>query len=214
MSTKDDIIFNSLDSQPLQTLTVVELKKELRFRNLLLTGNKNELILRIVEDNNKRNSEGTLEELNVLRVQYLNNVEEAISDNAHLLTEIESLRKQVELLSNSTQSPLPMPAPSQIDPNIAAILSTLMETQKQFLERQVNPNVIQITSTNDTANSIQIFKGDIIENALEWLKEVERISTLANWSDELKLTNAISRLSGSAKNWQLTTGKNFNDWIT
>ncbi|GFT99134.1 RT_RNaseH_2 domain-containing protein, partial [Nephila pilipes] len=52
------------------------------------------------------------------------------------------------------------------------------------------------------------------ENALEWLKEVERISILANWSDELKLTNAISRLSGSGKNWQLTTGKKFNDWIT
>ncbi|KAF8784273.1 hypothetical protein HNY73_009976 [Argiope bruennichi] len=155
MPTKDDIIFNSLDSQPLQTLTIVQLKKELRFRNLSPTGNKNELILRIVEDNNKRNNEGTLEELNVLRVQNLNNVEEAISDNAHLLTEIESLRKQVELLNNSsTQSPLPMPPPSQIDPNIAAILSTLMETQKQFLERQVNPNVIQITSTNDTANSI------------------------------------------------------------
>ncbi|KAF8792329.1 Retrovirus-related Pol polyprotein like [Argiope bruennichi] len=215
MSTKDDIIFNSLDSQPLQTLTIVQLKKELRFRNLSLTGNKNELILRIVEDNTKRNSEGNLEELNVLRAQNLNNVEVAISDNAHLLTEIESLRKQVELLSILLQqSPLPMPPPSQIDPNIADILSTLMETQKQFLERQVNPNVIQITSTNDTANSIQIFKGDIIENALEWLKEVERISTLANWSDELKLTNAISRLSGSAKNWQLTTGKNFNDWIT
>ncbi|GFX53016.1 putative gypsy-29-i dr [Trichonephila clavipes] len=43
-------------------------------------------------------------------------------------------------------------------------------------------------------------------------QEVERISTLAHWSNELKLTNAISRLSGSAKNWQLTTGKSFNDW--
>ncbi|GFS54275.1 putative gypsy-29-i dr [Nephila pilipes] len=145
-------------------------------------------------------------------MQYFND-EETPSDR-NLLMEIESLRKQVELLSNSaTQSPLPMPPPSQIDPNIAAILSTLMETQKQFSERQANSNVIQITPTNDTANSIQIFKGEIIENALEWLKEVERISTLANWSDELKLTNTISRLSESAKNWQLT-GKNFNDWIT
>ncbi|GFV68785.1 putative gypsy-29-i dr [Trichonephila clavipes] len=53
---------------------------------------------------------------------------------------------------------------------------------------------------------------DIIDNAFEWIKEVERVSTLAHWSNELKLTNAISRLSGSAKNWQLTTGKNFNDW--
>ncbi|GFV04365.1 uncharacterized protein TNCV_919861 [Trichonephila clavipes] len=89
-----------------------------------------------------------------------------------------------------------------------------METQKQFLERQVNPNVIQITSSTDSANSVQIFKGEIIENALEWLKEVERISTLANLSDELKLSNAISRFLGSSKNWQLTTGKKLNDWIT
>ncbi|GFS71724.1 uncharacterized protein NPIL_550271 [Nephila pilipes] len=213
MSTNADIIFDSLESHPLQNLTIVQLKKELRFRNLSLTGNKNDLMLRIVEDNNKRKNEGTLDELNTLRMQYFND-EETPSDR-NLLMEIESLRKQVELLSNSaTQSPLHMPPPSQIDPNIAAILSTLMETQKQFLERQANSNVIQITSTNDTANSIQIFKGEIIENALEWLKEVERISTLANWSDELKLTNAISRLSGSAKNWQLTTGKKFNDWIT
>ncbi|GFV64677.1 uncharacterized protein TNCV_4475771 [Trichonephila clavipes] len=130
---------------------------------------------------------------------FLNDDEDTLFDNSQLLTEIESLRKQVELLSNSSKKPpLPMPPPSQIDRNIAAILSTIMETQKQFLERQVNPNMIQILSTNDTANSIQIFKGDIIENALEWLKEVERISTLANWSYELKLTNAISRLSRSA----------------
>ncbi|GFU15457.1 uncharacterized protein NPIL_556161 [Nephila pilipes] len=213
MSTNADIIFDSLESHPLQNLSIVQLIKELRLRNLSLTGNKNDLVLRIVEDNNKRKNEGTLDELNTLRMQYFND-EETPSDG-NLLMEIESLRKQVELLSNSsTQSPLPMPPPSQIDPNIAAILSTLMETEKQFLERQANSNVIQITSTNDTVNSIQIFKGEIIENALEWLKEVERISTLANWSDELKLTNAISRLSGSAKNWQLTTGKNFNDWIT
>ncbi|GFT37453.1 uncharacterized protein NPIL_251931 [Nephila pilipes] len=213
MSTNADIIFDSLESHPLQNLTIVQLKKELRFRNLSLTGNKNDLMLRIVEDNIKRKNEGTLDELNTLRMQYFND-EETPSDR-NLLMEIESLRKQVELLSNSaTQSPLPMPPPSQIDPNIAAILSTLIETQKLFLEKQANSNVIQITSTNDTANSIQIFKGEIIENALEWLKEVERISILANWSDELKLTNAISRLSGSAKNWQLTTGKKFNDWIT
>ncbi|GFQ99872.1 hypothetical protein TNCT_218481 [Trichonephila clavata] len=139
------------------------------------TGNKNDLILRIVEDdNNKRKSDGTLDELNILRMQSLNDDEDTLSDNSQLLTEIESLRKQVELFSNSSkQSPLPIPPPSQIDPNIAAILSTIMETQKQFLERQ----------------------------------EVERISTLANWSDELKLTKAISLLSGSAKNWQLTTGQ-------
>ncbi|GFS45643.1 putative gypsy-29-i dr [Trichonephila inaurata madagascariensis] len=89
------------------------------------------------EDNNKRISDGTLDELNILRMQSLNDDEDTVSDNSQLLTEIEYLRKQVELLSNSSkQSPLPMPPPSQVDPNIATILSTIMETQKQILERQ------------------------------------------------------------------------------
>ncbi|GFW90175.1 putative gypsy-29-i dr [Trichonephila clavipes] len=102
-----------------------------------------------------------------------------IKDSAKLISltktikknEIESLRKHVELLGNR---------PPQIDPSIAAVLSTLIETQTKLLDKQTNQNVIQITSTT-------------------------------HWSNELKLTNAISRLSGSAKNWQLTTEKNFND---
>ncbi|GFT16127.1 hypothetical protein NPIL_90441 [Nephila pilipes] len=93
MSTNADIIFDSLESHPLQNLTIVQLKKELRFRNLSLTGNKNDLKLRIVEDNNKRKNEGTLDELNTLRMQYFND-EETPSDR-NLLMEIESLRKQV-----------------------------------------------------------------------------------------------------------------------
>ncbi|GBM14726.1 hypothetical protein AVEN_72002-1 [Araneus ventricosus] len=98
-------------------------------------------------------------------------------------------------------------------PNITAVLTTLMESQKQLLERQINsPNVKQITSTNDTANSIQTFQGNKMDNASEWIKEVERISTLANYANELKLTNAISRLAGSAKNWQITQGYRYNDW--
>ncbi|GFV13323.1 uncharacterized protein TNCV_3656431 [Trichonephila clavipes] len=97
-------------------------------------------------------------------------------DSEKLLKEIKSLRKQVELLSNRP----PQPPPPQIDPSIAAVCSTLIEAQKQLLDRQTNQNVIQITSTNDTANSIQIFKGDIIDDAFKWMKKVERISTLAH----------------------------------
>ncbi|GFW93799.1 hypothetical protein TNCV_4220801 [Trichonephila clavipes] len=71
----------------------------------------------------KEKSDGTFDELNVLRMQSLNDDEDTLSDNSQLLTEIESLRK-LELLSNSSkQSPLPIPPPSQIDTNIAAIFS-------------------------------------------------------------------------------------------
>ncbi|GFQ89647.1 uncharacterized protein TNCT_508051 [Trichonephila clavata] len=198
------------------TLTVAQLKMDLRLRKLSTTGNKNDLISRIIEDNIKRNENGTLDELNNLRIQSQNNNEtfdETVPDKTDLLNEIEKLRKQVELLRNRSDTSLPSTA--QIDPNVISLLNTMMETQKLLLDKHLNTsNVIQITSTNDMANSIEIFKGNAIDNALEWLKEVDRISTLANWSDELKLTNAISRLSGSAKNWQLTTGKNYNDWTT
>ncbi|GBN72029.1 hypothetical protein AVEN_259401-1 [Araneus ventricosus] len=116
--------------------------------------------------------------------QYENS--EAFPNSADLLNQIQELQMQFEVLKNRE---LPQPS-SQIEPNIAAVLTTLIESQKQLLERQINsPNVIEITSTNDTANSIQIFLGNIMDNASEWIKEVDRIST--NWTNELKLTNAI-----------------------
>ncbi|GBO39834.1 hypothetical protein AVEN_136748-2-1, partial [Araneus ventricosus] len=38
------------------------------------------------------------------------------------------------------------------------------------------------------------------------------ISTLANWTNELKLTNTFSRLAESAENWQITLSYRYNDW--
>ncbi|GFT68727.1 uncharacterized protein NPIL_142441 [Nephila pilipes] len=202
---------NSFEAQFLSHLTVAQLKNDLRLRKLSTTGNKNDLISRNIENNIKRNEDGTLDELNNLRIQSQTNetFDETIPDKTELLNKIEKLRKEVELLSNHFYtSPPSTSTPTQIDPNITTILTTMMESQKLLLDKHLNtPNVIQITSTNDTANSIQIFKGYAFDNALEWIKEVDRISILAHWSNEIKLTNAISRLSGSAKNWQLTTGK-------
>ncbi|GFQ87082.1 uncharacterized protein TNCT_173651 [Trichonephila clavata] len=91
----------------------------------------------------------------------------SFSDETELLKEIQSLRKTSGTLGNP---------PSQINPSIAVVLCTLIEMQKQLLDRQINQNVIKMASTNYTANSIQIFKGNIIDNAFEWIKEVERIS--------------------------------------
>ncbi|GFW21967.1 hypothetical protein TNCV_4822491 [Trichonephila clavipes] len=146
MSTAADIL-NSLEPHSLHNLTIADLKNELHFRKLSTNGNKIELISRIVEDNNERNNEGTLNDLTILRMQSQKN-DGIFPDKTELLKEIESLRKQVELLSNRS----PQLPPPQIDPSIAAVLFTLIETQKQLLDRQTNQNVIQITSTNDTAN--------------------------------------------------------------
>ncbi|GBN56414.1 hypothetical protein AVEN_222048-1 [Araneus ventricosus] len=86
---------------------------------------------------------------------------ETFPNSADILNQIQQLQMQLEVLKNCQ---LPQQS-SQIDPNIAAVLTTLMQSQKQLLERQINsPNVIQITSINDTENSIEIFQGNIVDN--------------------------------------------------
>ncbi|GFU17642.1 hypothetical protein NPIL_382801 [Nephila pilipes] len=111
--------------------------------------NKNDLISRIIENNIKRNEDGTLDELNNLRIQSQTNetFDETIPDKTELLNEMEKLRKEVELLSNrSFTSPPSTSTPAQIDPNITTILTTMMETQRLLLDKHLNtPNVIQIT---------------------------------------------------------------------
>ncbi|GFT01435.1 hypothetical protein TNCV_3215331 [Trichonephila clavipes] len=108
MSTAADIL-NSLEPHSLHNLIIADLKNELRFRKLSTNGNKSELISRIVEDNNERNNEGTLSlnDLTILRMQSLKNDDGIFSDKTELLKEIESLRKQVELLSIRPPHPPP-----------------------------------------------------------------------------------------------------------
>ncbi|GFR10138.1 hypothetical protein TNCT_66141 [Trichonephila clavata] len=104
---------NYFEEKILTHLTVAQLKMDLRLRKLSTTGNKNDLISRIIEDNIKRNENGTLDELNNLRIQSQNNNEtfdETVPDKTDLLNEIEKLRKQVELLSNRSDTSLPSTA--------------------------------------------------------------------------------------------------------
>ncbi|GBM57373.1 hypothetical protein AVEN_127103-1 [Araneus ventricosus] len=51
-----------------------------------------------------------------------------------------------------------------------------------------------------------------MDYASEWIKEVERISSPANWTNQLKLTNSISYLASRANNWQITQSYRYNDW--
>lgn len=91
---------NSSEAQSLSHLTVAKLKMDLRLRKLSTTGNKNELMSHIIKDNIKRNADGTLDELNSLRMQSQSNnenLDETILDKTELVNEIKALRKQVEL---------------------------------------------------------------------------------------------------------------------
>ncbi|GFX59240.1 hypothetical protein TNCV_4304721 [Trichonephila clavipes] len=89
MSTAADIL-NSLEPYSLHNLTITDLKNEFRFRKLSTNRNKRELILRIVEDNNERNNEGTSNDflLYLSRMQSQKNDDGIFSDKTELLKEI------------------------------------------------------------------------------------------------------------------------------
>ncbi|CAN8014817.1 unnamed protein product [Ixodes persulcatus] len=98
---------------------------------------------------------------------------------------------------------------------ITHLLGMIVETQARISEsmaRQGQP--LQVHSTSDTSTAIPIYDGAIETNIKHWIAEVERIAALAHWTPQLALVNAISRLRGSAKDWQSSYGSKINDWDT
>ncbi|XP_064481253.1 uncharacterized protein LOC135394440 [Ornithodoros turicata] len=93
---------------------------------------------------------------------------------------------------------------------LTAVVSQLAITVQQLAEVQCKP--IQVTSTPDTAAALPKFSGEKLDDPETWTNEVERVAAQANWSPNLTLLNAVSRLSGLAANWQKTCGKQHSDW--
>ncbi|CAG9579533.1 unnamed protein product [Danaus chrysippus] len=103
------------------------------------------------------------------------------------------------------------PFSQQGDADLKNILLQIAETQSQIAQK-MSPT-FQIFSTSDTCNAIPLFGGNKTDNATEWIKQVERIASLANWSQNLMLVNESTRLRGPAQNWHKVVGKNINNWI-
>lgn len=78
-------------------------------------------------------------------------------------------------------------------PNTNEMLAVIIQTQQQLAEtlRQTT-RPLHVHSTSDTSATIPLFEGDTGENIKEWLKNVDRVSELANWTPNLTLLNATS----------------------
>ncbi|XP_064472438.1 uncharacterized protein LOC135386463 [Ornithodoros turicata] len=93
---------------------------------------------------------------------------------------------------------------------LTAVVSQLAISVQQLAEVQCKP--IQVTSTPDTAAALPKFSGGKLDDPETRTNEVERVAAQANWSPNLTLLNAVSRLYGLAANWQKTCGKQLSDW--
>jgi len=188
---------DSIDINVLKTVKVDELRKELRFRHLPDKGTKDELVDFLLADNERVIADNLQEALITSREKQ----HEDLKKIAELQREVDTLKYARK--DNIDKSQIPI-----------ELLSQLVATQKLILENMIssNNNQVQIISTNDTASAISLYYGKKYENVEDWIREVERISSHAHWSMSLTLVNAVSRLRGSALNWNKVSGRQIDSW--
>lgn len=227
-----------MDSTTVNELTMFtceQLKQELKLRFLPISGTKPELIARLITDNEKKLQLGTIEmvkEERERRKSHQVEVEELekkvkelslqleqqnpipgtsqaqpptqTENISTILTEISKqqqtfLKFQCEMMKNSNNNEA-----------LQDILSEIVQTQNKLAESS-SPS-FQVFSTSDTSNAIPLFGGNKVDNAVTWIREVERVASLANWTGNLTLVNASMRLRGPASDWHKAIGKNYDSW--
>lgn len=189
----------STNIEDLDRFTVNQLKEELKIRYLPLTGNKADLVDRLHKDNVIKIENGILEDYKRERTKRMSEQ-----------MELKNLQLQLQQLK---QDEVNQPSTSGTS-NYDQTLLQILQTQSIILQQMANPvqSKIQVFSTTDTSQAIPLFGGNKTENASEWVKQVERIGGLANWSENLMLVNAAMRLRGPANDWNRAVGKGIIDW--
>lgn len=92
------------------------------------------------------------------------------------------------------------------------LLSVIVQTQQLAETLRQSTRPLHVHSTSDTSHAIPTFEGESYENVAEWLREIERVALLANWTPNLTLLNAVTRLHGAARDWHKSYGSRIDDW--
>ncbi|KAI8432599.1 hypothetical protein MSG28_013586 [Choristoneura fumiferana] len=109
---------DSLHEDAYQDFTVTQLREELRFRYLPVSGTKRDIIARIIEDNQQKINDGTIETLKQERTR-----------RESQLCEIENMKQQIRILEQQNQS---MPTIREILLHTATTASTSKDVVDQM----------------------------------------------------------------------------------
>ncbi|KAG0428331.1 hypothetical protein HPB47_024677 [Ixodes persulcatus] len=71
-----------------------------------------------------------------------------------------------------------------------------------------------VTTLPDLSASLPQFEGSPKQNVKEWLEDVRRVQQLASWDDATTRLIAASKLKGTARNWHLAFGSQYDTWPT
>lgn len=190
-------IYDSTDVKLLKTISIDDLKKELRFRHLPDWGDQEELVDYLLFDNERVASDNLQESIILTRHKQ--------NEDSKKLIELQQKVDKYEKLGSNDNNQVSVELHRQLFQRKNIISDGLLSVKNNYSE-------VQVVSTYNTADAISFYEGNKYENISDWISKVDAISCSLNWSPSLTLVCAVSRLKGAALNWHKVSGCQFTSW--
>ncbi|XP_042149026.1 uncharacterized protein LOC121837496 [Ixodes scapularis] len=120
-----------------------------------------------------------------------------------LAADIEARRKSSPCLDQASAS---VAGSLALDPITLQNLSVLLQ--------QLPRPSTTVTTLPDLSASLPKLEGSPKQNVKEWLEDVRHVQQLASWEDATTRLIAASKLKGTARNWHLAFGSQYDTWPT
>ncbi|XP_042146154.1 uncharacterized protein LOC121835747 [Ixodes scapularis] len=172
-------------AEDLATLNVQMIKTELQRRSLSTTGNKEELIDRLLVDTAQEPPP---------------NVPAASTSFPTVPAPTMSFPETPTFISDPPENMQRMTA--FLHQNMAVMMTTIAS--------QANP--VRLTTLPDLSASLPTFNGSGTPTLKHWVEELERTQRLARWEDPTLLAIAQGKLRGVAADWHVSTGRQLTTW--
>ncbi|KAG0444383.1 hypothetical protein HPB47_013856 [Ixodes persulcatus] len=88
---------------------------------------------------------------------------------------------------------------------------TTLQNLSVLLQQLPRPSTT-VTTLPDLSATLPHFEGSPKQDVKEWLKDVQRVQQLALWDDATTRLIAASKLKGTAQNWHLAFGSQYDTW--
>ncbi|KAH6922535.1 hypothetical protein HPB50_015277 [Hyalomma asiaticum] len=178
-------------AEDLATLNVQLIKTELQRRSLSTTGNKEELIDRLLVDTAKEPQ-----------------------PNHEPAPCVPAISTSFPTVPVPTMSFPAMPTftsdPAENMQRMAAFLHQNMAVMMTTIASHANS--VHVTTLPDLSASLPTFNGSGTPTFKHWIEELERIQRLARWEDPTLLAIAQGKLRGVAADWHASTGRQLTTW--
>lgn len=172
-------------AEDLATLNVQMIKTELQRRSFSTTGNKEELIDRLLVDTAQEPPP---------------NVPAASTSFPTVPAPTMSFPEMPTFTSDPAENMQRMTA--FLHQNMAVMMTTIAS--------QANP--VHLTTLPDLSASLPTFNGSGTPTLKHWVEELERTQRLARWEDPTLLAIAQGKLRGVAADWHVSTGRQLTTW--